>query len=77
MPNIDDHAFVSTCVFSEAVSFLVCHSEKGQRMARRLQSKHGKSKRQSILAAKRGRSAHFMLSREETFQMERFLREVR
>ena len=59
--------------FSEAASLFVRHSEEGQKMARRLQSKHGPSKGLSILAAKLGRSVYFMLSREKTFQMERFL----
>lgn len=59
--------------FSEAASLFVRHSEEGQKMARRLQSKHGPSKGLSILAAKLGRSVYYMLSREKTFQMERFL----
>ena len=59
--------------FSEAASLFVRHSEEGQKMARRLQSKHGPSKGLSILAAKLGRSVYYMLSREKTFEMERFL----
>lgn len=59
--------------FSEAASLFVRHSEEGQKMARRLQSRHGPSKGLSILAAKLGRSVYYMLSREKTFQMERFL----
>lgn len=59
--------------FSEGASLFVRHSEEGQKMARRLQSKHGPSKGLSILAAKLGRSVYYMLSREKSFQMERFL----
>lgn len=59
--------------FSEGASLFVRHSEEGQKMARRLQSKHGQSKGLSILAAKLGRSVYYMLSRERAFQMERFL----
>ena len=56
-----------------AAVLFIRHSEAGQKMARRLQSKHGKGKGMSILAAKLGRSVYFMLSREKSFQMERFL----
>lgn len=59
--------------FSEGASLVVRHSEEGQRLARRLQSKHGPSKGLSILAAKLGRSVYSMLSREKAFQMERVL----
>ena len=59
--------------FSEAASLFLRHCDEGEKMARRLQSKHGKSKGLSILAAKLGRSVYYMLSREKNFDLERFL----
>lgn len=60
--------------FSEAASLFLRHCDEGEKMARRLQSKHGKSKGLSILAAKLGRTVYYMLSREKSFDLDRFMR---
>jgi len=59
--------------FSEASSLFLRHCEEGEKMARRLQSKHGQSKGLSILAAKLGRAVYYMPSREKSFDLNRFL----
>jgi transposase len=59
--------------FSEAAVLFLRNNATGQRLLRRLTSKHGKGKALSILAARIGRATYFMLSREKCFQMERFL----
>jgi len=60
--------------FSEAASLFMRHCEEGEKMARRLQSKHGKGKGLSILGAKIGRTVYYMLSREKSFDLDEFLK---
>ncbi len=59
--------------FSEAAVLFLRNNPQGQKLLRRLATKHGKGKALSILAARIGRAAYFMLTRERSFQMERFL----
>jgi transposase len=59
--------------FSEAAVLFLRNNEKGQTLLRKLTQRHGKSKALSILAARLGRAVYFMLTREKTFQMDRFL----
>jgi transposase len=59
--------------FSEAAAFFLRGNAEGQKLQRRLAGKHGKGKAMSILAAKLGRTVYFMLQKERTFEMQRFL----
>jgi len=59
--------------FSEAAALFLRNNPEGQKHLRRLAGQHGKAKALSILAAKLGRAVYLMLSKERTFDMERFL----
>ena len=59
--------------FSEAAVLFLRKNPRGQRYLERLTRRHGKGKALSILAAKLGRASYFLLARETTFKMERFL----
>jgi len=59
--------------FSEAAVLFLRKNPRGQRYLERLTRRHGKGKALSILAAKLGRTTYFLLTRETTFHMERFL----
>ena len=59
--------------FSEAAVLFLQKNPRGQRLANRLRSKHGKGKALSILAARLGRASYYMLRRSTAFDMERFL----
>lgn len=63
--------------FSEAAVCFLRNNPQGQRLVRRLASKHGKGKALSILAARLGRTVYFMLLREKSFDSERFFAEAR
>jgi transposase len=58
--------------FSEAAVTFLRGNEQGQKLHQRLAKKHGKGKALSILAAKIGRAAYFMLSRERLFDKDKF-----
>jgi transposase len=58
--------------FSEAAVLFLSKNEAGKRMLGRLEKKHGKGKALSILAAKLGRAAYYMLVRKKAFEAERF-----
>jgi hypothetical protein len=51
----------------------VAHQPIAKEPWHRLAGKHGKAKALSILAAKLGRAVYFMLSKERSFDSERFL----
>ena len=59
--------------FSEAAVGFLRKNPRGQRYLARLARKHGKSKALSVLAAKLGRAAYYMLTRRTAFEMEHFL----
>ena len=59
--------------FSEAAVLFLAKCEKGKTLRARLARKHGKAKSLSILAHKIGRAVYYMLSREQAFDLERFL----
>lgn len=59
--------------FSEAAVLFLQKNPRGQRLANRLRSKHGKGKALSILAARLGRAPYYMLRRSTAFDMERFM----
>lgn len=59
--------------FSEAaVLFLRCNP-RGLKYKKRLEQRYGKSKALSILAHRLGRATYFMLTRQQAFDMKRFL----
>ena len=59
--------------FSEAAVLFLQKNPPGQRLIKRLRSKHGRGKALSILAARLGRASYFMLRRSTPFDMDRFL----
>jgi transposase len=58
--------------FSEAAVCFLRKNPIGQKHLRRLSGRHGKAKGLSILAAKLGRTAYFMLDKDRAFEMKRF-----
>jgi transposase len=60
--------------FSEAAVLFISKSSDGKRLRARLERKHGKGKSMSILAARLGRAAYYMLSRKQAFDATRFLK---
>jgi transposase len=58
--------------FSEAVSLLVRHNEKGKVWLKRHQKKHGKAKALAILAAKLGRTVYCLWSKGGVFEEDLF-----
>jgi transposase len=59
--------------FSEAAVLFLQRNPRGQRLANRLRSKHGRGKALSILAARLGRASYYMLRRSTAFEMDRFM----
>ena len=59
--------------FSEAAVLFVRHDPRAQELLQRLTRKHGKGKALSILAHKLGRAVYFMLKRNKTFEMDKFM----
>ena len=59
--------------FSEAAVLFLRKNPDGQRLMKRLRSKHGNAKALSILAHRNGRAAYFMMRRRESFQLSRLL----
>lgn len=58
--------------FSEAAVSFLSKSADGRKLVERLRRKHGKGKALSILAHKLGRAVYYMMSREKTFDIQRF-----
>lgn len=59
--------------FSEAAVCFLHNNPRGQQYQKRLQRRYGKGKALSVLAAKLGRAAYFMLKQKRAFDPERFL----
>ncbi|RMH31414.1 MAG: IS110 family transposase [Planctomycetota bacterium] len=59
--------------FSEAAALFLRLNPIGQAYFKRLERKHGKGKAMSVLAAKLGRAAFFMLRRRQPFDLKRFV----
>lgn len=60
--------------FSEAAALFLRGNPEGQKLKKRLEKKHGKSKALSILAHKLGRATYYMLKRKQAFDMNKFLK---
>ena len=59
--------------YSEAAVLFLQKNPPGQRLIKRLRSKHGRGKALSVLAARLGRASYFMLRNSEPFDLDRFL----
>ncbi|MFI5398863.1 MAG: IS110 family transposase [Candidatus Binatia bacterium] len=59
--------------FSEAAALFLRQNLAGQRYVARLERKHGKGKALSILAHKLARAVYHMLTRQQAFDLQRFL----
>ena len=59
--------------FSEAAALFLRANPAGQKYFARLEKKHGKGKALSILAAKLGRAAYYMMLRGRPFELQRFV----
>jgi transposase len=59
--------------FSEAAVCFLQKNPRGQRLLKRIRSKHGKGKALGILAARLGRASYYMLKRSAAFDMDRFM----
>jgi transposase len=59
--------------FSEAAVLFLHKNPEGLKYKRKLEKRHGKAKALSILAHKLGRAVYYMLLRERTFDMTKFL----
>jgi len=59
--------------FSEAAVSFLSKCAAGRTLVERLRRKHGKAKALSILAHKLGRAVYYMMAREKTFDMQRFV----
>jgi transposase len=59
--------------FSEAAVSFLSKSAAGRKLVERLRRKHGRGKALSILAHKLGRAVYYMMAREKTFDIERFV----
>ena len=57
--------------FSEAAALFLRGNPAGQKLFQRLERKHGRGKALSVLAAKLGRAAYFMLKRHQPFDRSR------
>ena len=60
--------------FSEAAALYLRGNPAGKKYFERLQEKHRKGKAMSVLSAKLGRAAYYMLKRNTPFDQERFVR---
>ena len=59
--------------FSEAAALFLRQNLPGQRSFARLERKHGKGKALSILAHKLARTVYHLLTRQQVFDLERFM----
>ena len=59
--------------FSEAAVQFLRHTQEGKHVLRQIEQHHGKRKALSILAHKLGRAVFYILSRDVSFSMDRFV----
>jgi transposase len=59
--------------FSEAAVLFLRNNPQGQRYLKKLESKHGKAKALTLLAQRLGRVVYYLLTRNQVFDMTKFL----
>jgi transposase len=59
--------------FAEAAVLFIRQSQPGKEYFARLEHKHGKAKALTVLAHKLGRAVYYMLTREQAFDLQRFV----
>ena len=59
--------------FAEAAVLFLRQSQPGKEYFAKLEHKHGKAKALTVLAHKLGRAVYFMLTREQAFDLQRFV----
>ena len=59
--------------FSEAAISFIRHNEEGKVYLEKIEKRHGKPKALSILAAKLGRAVYFMLKKQRSFDIGKFI----
>jgi transposase len=59
--------------FAEAAVLFLRHNQPGKEYVTKLEHKHGKAKALTVLAHKVGRAVYSMLSREQAFDLQRFV----
>jgi len=59
--------------FAEAAVLFIRQSQPGKEYFAKLEHKHGKAKALTVLAHKLGRAVYYMLSREQAFDLKRFV----
>jgi transposase len=59
--------------FAEAAVLFLRHNQPGKEYFAKLEHKHGKAKALAVLAHKLGRAVYYMLTREQAFDLQRFV----
>ena len=59
--------------FAEAALLFLRHNQPGKDYFRKLEHKHGKAKALTVLAHKLARAVYYMLTREQAFDLQRFV----
>ena len=59
--------------FAEAAVLFIRQSQRGKEYFLKLEHQHGKAKALTVLAHKLGRAVYFMLTREQAFDLHRFV----
>ena len=59
--------------FAEAAVLFIRQSNPGKEYFAKLEHKHGKAKALTVLAHKLGRAVYYMLTREQVFDLQRFV----
>src|SRR5206468_2225424 len=59
--------------FAEAAVLFLRHNQPGKEYFTKLEHKHGKAKALTVLAHKLGRAVYYMLTREQAFDLQRFV----
>jgi transposase len=59
--------------FAEAAVLFIRQSQPGKEYFAKLEQKHGKAKALTVLAHKLGRAVYYMLTREQAFDLQRFV----
>jgi hypothetical protein len=59
--------------FAEAAVLFIRQSQPGKTYFTKLEHKHGKAKALTVLAHKLGRAVYYMLTREQVFDLQRFV----
>jgi len=59
--------------FAEAAVLFLRHNQPGKAYFTKLEHKHGKAKALTVLAHKLGRAVYYMLTREQAFDLQRFV----